>query len=296
VDTEIRTGSWIFTPGVRFEDIEMKRLDFSTADPTRVPGPTRTRSNSVSVLIPGVGALYELNDSWRILGGIHKGFNPPGPGSSAGEEDSTNLEFGTRFDNGQLNFEAIYFLNDYDNLVGTVTASTGGTGQIGDQFDGGEVVVQGFEFSASTINTIGNIDIPVSMQYTWTTEAEFSNAFDSGFDPWGDVEVGDELPYIPEHQFRATAGLTVDSWGVNLAASYVGKMRAVAGQGAFEPNTTIKSHLVWDFMARWNWSDSISTYVKVDNLFDEIYIASRRPAGLRPGLERTAYVGITLNL
>jgi len=296
VDTEIRTGSWIFTPGVRFEDIEMKRLDFSTADPTRVPGPTRTRSNSVSVLIPGVGALYELNDSWRILGGIHKGFNPPGPGSSAGEEDSTNLEFGTRFDNGQLNFEAIYFLNDYDNLVGTVTASTGGTGQIGDQFDGGEVVVQGFEFSASTINTIGNIDIPVSMQYTWTTEAEFSNAFDSGFDPWGDVEVGDELPYIPEHQFRATAGLTVDSWGVNLAASYVGKMRAVAGQGAFEPNTTIKSHLVWDFMARWNWSDSLSTYVKVDNLFDETYIASRRPAGLRPGLERTAYVGITLNL
>ncbi len=103
VDTEIRTGKWIFTPGVRFEDIDMERLDYSTADPSRVLGPTRVRSNSVSVLIPGVGALYEINDNWRVLGGIHKGFNPPGPGSSASEEDSTNIEFGTRFDNGRMN-------------------------------------------------------------------------------------------------------------------------------------------------------------------------------------------------
>jgi Fe(3+) dicitrate transport protein len=296
VDTEIRSGRWIFTPGVRFEDIEMERLDFSTADPTRALGPTRVRSQSLSVFIPGVGALYEFNDSWRILGGIHKGFNPPGPGSSAGEEDSTNVEFGTRFDNGRMNFEAIYFLNDYDNLVGTVTASTGGTGQIGDQFDGGEVIVQGFEFSASSVLSWGDIAIPASVQYTWTTEAEFRNAFDSGFDPWGDVEVGDELPYLPEHQFRATAGLTGDMWGMNVAANYVGRMRSVATQGPFDPDSSIDSHVVWDLMARWNWSDSLSTYFKVDNLFDETYIASRRPAGVRPGLERTAYVGLTFRL
>lgn len=296
IDTEIRTGKWIFTPGVRFEDIDMERLDFSTADPARTEGPTRTRSGSVSVLIPGVGALYEVNEQWRILGGVHKGFNPPGPGSSASEESSVNLELGTRFDNGRMNFEAIYFRNDYDNLVGTVTASTGGAGQIGDQFDGGEVLVQGFEFSASRTANLGDIEIPMSVQYTWTTEAEFQNDFDSGFDPWGDVEIGDELPYIPEHQLRATASLTGDAWGVNLAANYVGRMRAVAAQGPFDPDASIESHVVWDFMARWNWSESISSYIKVDNLFDETYIASRRPAGVRPGLERTAYVGLTLNL
>lgn len=296
VDTEIRTGDWIFTPGVRFEDIDMERLDFSTADPSRALEPTRVRSNSVSVFIPGVGALYEVNDNWRVLGGIHKGFNPPGPGSNASEEDSTNIEFGTRFDNGQVNFEAIYFLNDYDNLVGTVTASTGGNGQIGDQFDGGEVTVQGLELSGAFAGTVGDYEVPLSFQYTWTAEAEFQNAFESGFDPWGDVEVGDGLPYIPEHQLRATAGLTSNMWGLNFAANYVGRMRAVAGQGIFEPETSIDSRIVWDLMARWNWSDSISTYVKVDNLFDEVYVASRRPAGVRPGLERTAYVGVTFEL
>jgi Fe(3+) dicitrate transport protein len=110
------------------------------------------------------------------------------------------------------------------------------------------------------------------------------------------VQVGDELPYIPEHQLRAAAGLEGDAWGMNLSAAYIGRMRATAGQGAFDPSDTIESHVVWDFIARWNVSDSVATYVKVDNLFDEVYVASRRPAGLRPGLERTAYLGVTLRL
>ncbi len=299
VDTEIRGGNWIFTPGARFEDIDMERLDFSTSDPTRALGPTRVRSNSVSVFIPGMGALYELNENWRILGGVNKGFNPPGPGSSASEESSINFELGARFNNDRMGLEAIYFLNDYNNLVGTVTASTGGSGQIGDQFDGGEVTVQGIEFSADygwTDVFGGRFDLPVSLQYTWTAEAEFKNAFDSSFDPWGDVEVGDELPYIPEHQLRVTAGIESDAWGVNLAANYVGKMRSTAGQGAFIPEETVDSHVVFDFLARWHFTDSISSYIKVDNLFDETYIASRRPAGVRPGLERTVYLGLTFSL
>ena len=296
VDTDIRFAKWTFTPGARFEDIDMERLDFSTDDPSRQDGPTRIRANSVSVVIPGVGALYRLSDNWRVLGGIHKGFNPPAPGSSADAEESVNIEFGARFENGQASLEAIYFRNDYDNLVGTVTASTGGDGQIGDQFDGGEVLVQGLEFSTAYTGKIGSIDVPLGIQYTWTAEAEFRNAFESDFDPWGDVEVGDELPYIPEHQLRASAGLTANQWDFNIAANYVGKVRATAGQGEFIPEDSIASRVVWDVVARWKWSDNVSTYAKVDNLFDETYMASRRPAGARPGLERTAYVGVTLSL
>ncbi|RLA27684.1 MAG: TonB-dependent receptor [Gammaproteobacteria bacterium] len=299
VDTEFRTGNWIFTPGARFEDIEMERLDFSTADPDRELGPGRVRSNNVSAFIPGVGALYRIGDNWRVFGGVNKGFNPPAAGSTASEESSINFELGARFAGDRLSFESIYFLNDYDNLVGTVTDSTGGTGEIGDQFDGGEVTVQGIELSGSYVMAElagGRFEMPVGLQYTWTAEAEFDNAFESDFDPWGDVEVGDELPYIPEHQLRASAGMEGDSFGFNLAASYVGKMRSTAGQGEFIPAETVPSHVVWDVLARWRFTDSLSTYLKVDNLFDEVYIASRRPSGVRPGLERTAYVGLTFNL
>jgi Fe(3+) dicitrate transport protein len=299
IDTELRAGSWILTPGLRFEDIDMQRLDFATDDPTRSQGPSRVRQNSVSVLIPGMGALYRLNEDWRLLAGIHKGFNPPAPGSSVAEESSINYEVGTRYDNGSFGFESIYFRNDYDNLVGTVTSSTGGGGEIGDQFDGGAVIVQGLEVGADyQFTSIANssLDLSISLNYTWTTEAEFRSAFDSNFDPWGDVQIGDQLPYIPEHQLKATAGLRSHKWALNLAASYTGNMRSVAGQGEFVPTETIDSHLVWDMLASWQIRPSFRTYFKVDNLLNDTYIAARRPAGVRPGLERTAYLGVAFAL
>jgi Fe(3+) dicitrate transport protein len=296
VNAEIRTGDWILTPGLRFEDVELRRFDYSTGDPSRDEGPTRIRTNSVSMLIPGMGALYKVNDEWRLLAGIHKGFNPPGPGSSAKEESSLNIEAGTRYDADSLSFEAIYFVNDYDNLVGTVTESTGGGGEIGDQFDAGEVRVAGIELSTGYSLDIGGIDVPLGLRYTWTREFEFKNSFESGFDPWGEVEAGDEMPYIPEHQLRATAGLESARWRINLAASYLGELRTKAGQGAVNPAESIESRVVWDLMANWQLTKRLASYVKVENLSDKTYVASRRPAGLRPGLPRTAYVGLTYRL
>ncbi|MBT8108200.1 MAG: TonB-dependent receptor [Gammaproteobacteria bacterium] len=296
VDSEIRNGNWIFTPGVRFEDIDMTRRDYATSDPTRVDGPTRVRENSAQVVIPGVGALYRLNEDWRVLAGVHRGYNPPAPGSSAAEESSVNLEAGVRFDDGDVTFESIWFLNDYSNLVGTVTESTGGGGEIGDQFDGGEVLVSGLELSAGYSIANDRYAFPFSLRYTWTTEAEFRNAFDSSFDPWGQVEVGDQLPYIPQHQLRLAAGLEHERFSANLAANFVGKMRTRAGQGAYLPGESIDSHMIVDFIAAFNFTQNLATYIKLDNLLDETYVAARRPAGVRPGLPRTAYVGITYRL
>ncbi len=295
VNAEIRTGKWILTPGLRFEDVSLRRLDFATDDPSRGQGPTRVRKNSVSTMIPGMGALYRLNDDWRLLAGVHKGFNPPGPGSSAEEESSRNIEIGTRYDNDRFHFEAIYFINDYDNLVGTVTESTGG-GEVGEQFDGGEVTVAGLELSANYDWRVGNVDVPFGLQYTWTTEAGFDSAFESSFDPWGDVEVGDELPYIPEHQLRATTGLAAERWRVNLAANYVGQVRTRAGQGPFDDAESIDARVVWNAFAAWQFTPKLATYLKLDNLLDESYVAARRPAGVRPGLPRTAYLGLTYRL
>ncbi len=89
---------------MRVEDITLRREDYSTADPTRSLGPTRVRENSVSVVIPGMGALYRVNERWRLLAGVHRGYNPPSPGSSASEESSINVELGTRYDNDTLQF------------------------------------------------------------------------------------------------------------------------------------------------------------------------------------------------
>lgn len=296
VDSQIHTGDWIITPGLRYEDIDMRRFDYSTSDPTRAQGPTRVRESSTQVWIPGIGALYRLNEDWRLLAGVNKGYNPPSPGSSAGAESSINFEAGARFDNGEMNFESIFFINDYENLVGTVTDSTGGGGDIGDQFDGGEVVVSGLELSAGYSASSDRFTFPIGLKYTWTSEAEFKSAFDSNFGPWGEVEAGDQLPYIPEQQLRFTAGMEHERFSINLAANLIGKMRTKAGQGEYLASESIDSHVVVDFLASFSLTQKLSTYVKVDNLLDETYIAARRPAGVRPGLPRTAYLGITYRL
>ena len=76
----------------------------------------------------------------------------------------------------------------------------------------------------------------------------------------------------------------------------MGERRSEAGQGGFDPATSLDSHVVWDLLAAWQFTGQLSTYIKVDNLFDETYAAARRPAGIRPGLPRTAYVGVTFRL
>jgi len=78
------------------------------------------------------------------------------------------------------------FLVDYENLLGTCTASTGGSCDIGDQYDGGEVQVYGVEMIAAydAARALGSRwSIPLSAVYTWT-EGEFQTSFNSSFEEW----------------------------------------------------------------------------------------------------------------
>ncbi|WP_330970687.1 TonB-dependent receptor domain-containing protein, partial [Lysobacter sp. A3-1-A15] len=128
-------GNWIIVPGLRYEDIELTRTDYAKQPDGRSLGPTRVRDSSVSALIPGLGATYLINDNVNVFASAHRGFNPQGPGSNADPEESVNVEAGMRWNSGDWSTELVGFWNDYSNLVGTCTASTGGNCDIGDQFD-----------------------------------------------------------------------------------------------------------------------------------------------------------------
>lgn len=298
-DNEIQAGNWILQPGVRFEHIELERRDYDTADPTRAMGPTQVRRNEADVIIPGFGATYVLNADWRLLGGVYRGYNPPAPGSTADEEDSTNFEAGTRFRRGAASVDAIYFYNDYHNLVGTVTASTGGGGTIGDQFDGGKATVSGLELSSGyTFYNVGNSgwSVPVNLTWTYTDKFEFDTSFDSGYGPWGDVMAGDEMPYIPENQGLINVGLVGESLALYLNAGYQGETRTIAGSGAIPAGQGTDARWVLDLSADYALSRSVNVFARIENLLDEEYIAARRPAGARPGKDRSAVFGLRVAL
>lgn len=294
VQDTITFGKWILTPGVRYERIDLASTRYSTATGLRDVVLSKVETE-VSEVIPGFGATYLLDDALTLFASVHRGFNPPGPASGSESEKSVNGEFGLRYGRDVLAAELVGFVSDYSNLVGTCTGSTGGNCNIGDQFDAGQARVGGLEASVSyDFGQGGTIAIPVSLAYTWT-RAEFRESFSSSFEEWGDVESGDRLPYLPEHLLNAQAGLVGERWRVGLAANYIDQMRSVAGSGAIPAGEGTDSVLLWDLTGAVRIHDQVELYARVENLTDETYVVARRPAGARPGLPRSAFMGVRLS-
>jgi len=294
VQDEIRTGNWIITPGLRYEDIDLTQTSYVRAPNGRERAPTGVTRTSVSALTPGIGATWLLSDSFNMFASAHRGFNPPGPGSNADPEKSINGEAGLRWSHGELRTELAGFWNDYSNLVGTCTNSSGGNCVVGNQFDGGQARVRGIEASLGYDLGRANgwsLAVPVSLAYT-RTDATFRSSFSSGFEEWGTVETGDELPYLPEQALNLQVGIEGERWRINLAGNYIDDMRTVASQGSLPAGQRTESAFVVDLAAYYNVTDQAELFTRVENLTDEAWIASRRPAGARPGQPRMTYVGL----
>lgn len=286
---EITLGKWTFVPGLRYEHVDTKRDDFNSNE---------TRRNSIDALLPGLGVSYAITDELSVFGGVHKGFAPPSPSSTNDEEEeSINYELGGRFNSTHFSAELVGFFNDYSNLLGECTLSSGCTGgNVGDQFNAGEVDAYGAEFSlgydaASLVRLPTDYQIPLHFNYTYT-KAEFRNSFTSNFDEWGSVTKGDELPYIPEHQFYVSAGFIAPKWEVHLGGKYIDEMRTQAGSGSIPSGQGTDEHFIVDAAAEVEIYKHTRIYSTIDNVFDTEYVAARRPAGARPGKPFTAIAGL----
>ena len=278
-------NEFTITPGIRYESIKLERNDWGKSNPSRNESGLSYRENNISVLIPGIGLNYNLNNKISIFGGIHKGYSPPGSSDGQKAEESLNSELGARLAFNNVNSEIIFFQNNYSNLLGNDLAATGGFGEL-DPFNAGEALVNGFEFLLRS-NLIDNDKtmIPLSLSYT-LTNAKFLTDFGSTQDIWGEVRDGDRIPYIPQHQFNSSLSIQTKDYEINLSANYNGKFSTVAN-GSFE----IPSYLVFDISFIYNLRSDLIFRSKILNLFDKKYSVSRAPAGLRPGHPFGIYAG-----
>jgi Fe(3+) dicitrate transport protein len=289
-------GNWTLVPGVRYENIDLKRTDFAGSDPNRT-APTRVSKNTVDVWIPGFGAIHHLHDHWQLVAGVHRGFSSPSPGSSADPERSWNYEAGVRFARQDTRIEAIGFFNDFSNLVGTCTESSGGGCTIGDQFEAGKARVYGLELVAAhdAGRQLGlGLSVPLTATYTFM-KGEFRESFNSDFAEFGNVTTGDELPFMPEHQVTLSAGLEGNNWRTTLTMNYLDEARARAGSGTIPAGQRIDSRTLFDIAGEYDLTQNTSLFASVQNLTDKVYNASFRPAGARPGLPRTIMAGIKVD-
>lgn len=280
-------------PGIRMENVTIKKDDYGKADPQRTGADLKQSSNTITAFIPGVGVDYKFNKNVGVFAGVHKGFAPPGAADGAKPEESYNYELGLRGQGWGFNGQVCGFYNVYQNLLGSDLAASGGNGT-GDQFNGGKAESRGVEVQLSydllsPLN--GAFLLPLSLAYTYT-DAVFKSSFKSDFEDWGTVNEGDKLPYLANHQFSFVLALEHKLFGINLSGRYSSAMRTQAGQGEMPATERTDAAFVLDGSASVVAHKNISLFAGVTNITNNVYVVARRPSGLRPSMPRAFMVGI----
>ena len=292
VEDRFTYGDITVTAGARYEEIVLNRDDWGKTDPDRSETPSQ-RQHTMDVIVPGIGFEYALNDYQSVSVGVHKGFAPPGPGTSGVEENavepetSINTEIGFKSNKGLNSLEVTFFTNSYENLIGADTAASGGgTDEL---FNGGAVDISGLELYLRRILVdTGSMQIPFEMSWT-NTNSEFQESFD-GF--WGKVLKGDELPYIPDNLITFNLGLNVEKFSSNISLKKTPKMRTVAGSGRlFKSNSTDELTII-DVGMRYAFDNSVTLSFSINNFLNDNSIAARRPYGVRPSMPRSLNIGV----
>jgi Fe(3+) dicitrate transport protein len=290
-------GDFTLTPGLRHENISFERYDYGSSDLERL-GNGDYRVNSVSVLLPGVGLNYQISSALDVFTGVHRGFIPPGSKPETEPELSINSELGVRFSHRNVSAQMVIFSNNYSNLLGADLNASGGTGS-GDLFNGGSAMANGLEFELSVDPLSGlpldHFSMPVRIAYTYT-DATFTNAFDSDFGAWGDVEVGDALPYLAPHQLSLVTSFEHEKFAIDISGRYTSAMRTIAGQGVILLSESTDESLIFDTGIRYEVSNHLNVNLGVTNLLDRTYAVARRPYGLRPNMPRALRIGVSVNI
>jgi Fe(3+) dicitrate transport protein len=290
-------GDFTLTPGLRHENISFERYDYGSSDLERL-GEGDYRLNNVSVLLPGVGLNYQVSRSLDVFTGVHRGFIPPGSNPETKPELSINSELGLRFSHRSVSAQLVIFSNNYSNLLGADLNASGGTGS-GDLFNGGSAMANGLEFELAvdpfTDGPFDHISMPIRVAYTYT-DATFTNAFASDFGAWGDVEVGDALPYLAPHQLSLVTSFEHEKFAVDISGRYTSAMRTIAGQGVMLLSESTNESLIFDSGIRYEVSNHLNVNLSVTNLLDRTYAVARRPYGLRPNMPRALRIGVSVNL
>ncbi len=287
-------GNFTAIPGIRYENMTLSKQDYGKNDPERTGAGLSERSNEVEVFIPGIGIDYKFTPYLSTFAGVHKGFSPPGSKEGTRPEKSVNYELGTRFSKTALSGEAVLFVNNYSNLLGTDLAAGGGGGT-SELYNAGEVLTKGLEFQL-TYDLLGPnantpFRLPLSVVYTYT-DSKFKSDFDSENGNWGQVSAGDDFPYLANNQITFIVGLEHHKFNINLSGRYMGEMRTEPGQGAIPANEKTEAYFILDASANYSIHKNISLFTNATNLTNKVYLVSRQPAGLRPGMPIAFNLGI----
>ena len=301
------------SPGIRYENMELAFTNFGNNDNARIGTALKSAKNQLAIFLPGVGVSYVVKDNMRVFGGVHKGFSPPGmPSVSANAvqaktETASSYELGYKVNYKNLKLQAIGFLNNYQNILGSDNVSGGGAGT-GDMFNAGNAKIQGIEFSLeqNLWRSSTKWSLPLSIAYTYN-EAKFMQTFVNAGGDWGTgtITKGEFIPFITPQLLSLNLGLESEKMNITLVSRYVGNTRIKTGNpteiiassnAKYNDVNTIGEYWVVDLSGNYRWTKFISLFSTINNALNNRYIVANLPQGFRPGMPFSVNFGAKINL
>lgn len=292
-------GKLSITPGLRLERYAFDR-NILRQPVNGTPADVSIRKgDSVLKPIPGIGAAWQAAAPLTLFAGVHRGFAPPrvkdaitraGVSLELDAELSWNYEVGARLESGRgVRAGATLFTTDFENQIIPAAQSGGATTSL---INGGETLHRGaeFELAADWDRITGSrAGIITEVRYTWLPDARFTSG----------IYRGNRLPYAPEHLFTVRTGYRRRGFSVHLDGTRAGSqfgdnLQTVAGS----PDGTVgllPAYWVWNISGGHEFRRerfTVEPFVAVKNLADEVYISSRAPLGIQPGMFRQVNGGV----
>ena len=301
--------------GLRLENFDYSRNilrgRFTLNNATVVADTNVVASSKLMALIPGGGFNYSLDEAFTLFGGIHRGFAPPrtkdaitseGIALDIAQEDSWNSELGIRALLGNVvKAEFTFFSMDFKNQIIPISQSSGNANATG-LANGGKTSHLGVEAGASfdlAKQLKKNFSLVFAANATWIDSRFSANRFIVAGINKVNVK-NNQLPYAPSLmvnnsiEFESAKGA-----GIRLSGNYVGQ------QFADELNTVVASADGRNGLLTSRYITDLSAFARISkkqilfslavkNLTNERYIVSRRPQGIRVGIDRQIVAGIEL--
>jgi Fe(3+) dicitrate transport protein len=318
------------TPGVRVERYSYERNILRTRVRRQNPvtGAVTRQVEDVDIrsgddlfeVVPGIGLTVNPGSGLNLFAGVHRGFSPPrvkdalvysdatvAVGADPGEivslsldaERSVNVELGGRSEiRPGVALEATGFLLDFSNQIIPPSLSAGSVAQaqLANQGETRHIGVETSLWVDWGVLAALPVSVTTELKHTYV-DATFSadRLMVNGRDT---VNVrGNRLPYAPEHLLVAgvgverVGGFMVRVDGVRVGDQFTDNFETVTPI----PNGRtglIPAYTVWNLSGSLQLPAGVTAFGSVKNLFDETYVASRRPEGIRPGLPRLLQIGL----
>jgi Fe(3+) dicitrate transport protein len=306
-EDSIKLGRLTVKPGIRWEHMEMEYedLDETGANPNRV---TASDSGSLDAFAPGVGLVYEINDTWSLFGGYYRGISTPGPReflhSGHQLEKSDGYEFGVRHYGKALQAEVVGFYTNFESLL--VRELQGASGTLGDE-NAGSAEVYGVEAAVRYDVFAGkgtDWRLPLRASATFTSAEATSDTTSANAESiFSGAKAGNKLPYIPEWAASAGLGIERGGFGLYLDGTYTGEMYGTASNGTNlrtpggSPDARYgktDDAIILDLSVQYQVNENVRLVAGISNITDGAFISSRLPFGARSNQPRNYFGGVEI--